>query len=107
VSGGLKNTAFLLVFSALAVLLTIACLRLFGGMEAWQQWRIDHYGSLLAWRLALYISLAVVWLKLKARLHAGAPHTSRKRLLRIEILVVLLGLLIEVSRLAFEPGAPE
>jgi hypothetical protein len=72
-----------------------------------QQWRTDHYWPLLAWRLMLYTLLAVAWFKLKARLTESERLKSRNRLLKIEILVALLVLLIELSKVLLQPGGAQ
>jgi len=105
IAGALKTAVVLLVLSVVAMVITVALLRLFGSMEAWEQWRANHYAILLTWRLMLYVGLAFAWFKLKARLPEQARMTHSKRLRRVEILVALLVALIEVSRLAFQPGA--
>ncbi|QHC91398.1 hypothetical protein [Pseudomonas chlororaphis] len=94
----------LIVLSTLLILLNAVLFRVFGGVEAWQTWRIDHYWHLLAWRLTLYTGLAVAWFKLKSRLPGQEAKEKYKRLRRIEVLVVLLVLLIELSKLVFQPG---
>jgi hypothetical protein len=102
--GTLVGLILLFVLSALAIALNAVLLRFFGGVQQWQEWRIDHYWHLLAWRLTLYTGLTVIWFKLKARLPEQAVKQNRKRLLRVQVLVVLLVLLIELSKLMFQPG---
>lgn len=98
------GASVLLAISALAVLLNAALLDMLNDIQQWQQWRADNYWRLLAWRLTLYIALAVAWVKLKARLPEPERLKSRNRLLKIEILVVLLILLIELSKVLLKPG---
>jgi hypothetical protein len=94
----------LLAVATLAVVLNATLLRMFDNV---QQWRTDHYWPLLAWRLMLYTLLAVAWFKLKARLTESERLKSRNRLLKIEILVALLVLLIELSKVLLQPGGAQ
>ncbi|MCF5566696.1 hypothetical protein GIV66_07495 [Pseudomonas sp. PA-3-11C] len=89
----------LLVTTALVVLLSAFLMSVFDSAEQWQAWRVDNYWPLFTWRLMLYIALTVAWLKLKARL----PQSRRKGLLKIEVMVVLLFVMIELSK-AFLPS---
>lgn len=104
IRGTLVTVICLFLLSALAIILNAVLFRFFGGVQAWQEWRIDHYWHLLAWRLALYTGLAITWFKLKTRLPEQDAKQSNKRLRKVEVLVVLLVLLIELSKLAFQPG---
>jgi len=96
--------AILVAITALALLLNAAFLQLFDNIQQWQEWRANHYWHLLAWRLTLYTVLTVTWFKLKARLPKSELQQSRKRLLKVEAMVVLLVLLIEVSKVLLQPG---
>ncbi len=89
----------LLATTALVVLLNAALMSMFDSAAQWQAWRVDNYWPLLTWRLMLYIALTVAWLKLKARL----PLSRRKGLLKIEVMVILLFVMIELSK-AFLPS---
>ncbi|WP_044275356.1 hypothetical protein [Pseudomonas fluorescens] len=89
----------LLVTTALVVLLSAFLMSVFDSAEQWQAWRVANYWPLFTWRLMLYIALTVAWLKLKARL----PQSRRKGLLKIEVMVVLLFVMIELSK-AFLPS---
>ncbi len=102
--GVLISLAVLVAMTLLVVLLNAVFLRLFDNLQQWQEWRSNHYWHLLAWRLVLYITLAVAWLKLKARLPESERQRLRMRVLRVEILVVLLVLLIELSKVLLQPG---
>lgn len=97
----------LLAVATLAVVLNATLLRMFDNVQQWQEWRTDHYWPLLAWRLMLYTLLAVAWFKLKARLTESERLKSRNRLLKIEILVALLVLLIELSKVLLQPGGAQ
>ncbi|MBI6907057.1 hypothetical protein [Pseudomonas palleroniana] len=89
----------LLVTTVLVVLLSAVLMSVFDSAEQWQAWRVDNYWPLFTWRLMLYIALTVAWLKLKARL----PLSKRKGLLKIEVMVILLFVMIELSK-AFLPS---
>lgn len=104
VKGTLLTLISLFLLGVLAIILNAVLFRFFGGVQAWQDWRIGHYWHLLAWRLVLYTGLAITWFKLKTRLQEQDAKQSNKRLRKVEVLVVLLVLLIEVSKLAFQPG---
>jgi len=99
--GILISLAVLVAITLLVVLLNAVFLQLFDNLQQWQEWRSNHYWYLLAWRLVLYTALTVAWLKLKARL----PESELQvRFLRVEILVVLLVLLIELSKVLLQSG---
>jgi uncharacterized membrane protein SpoIIM required for sporulation len=102
--GMLICLAILVALTALVLLLNAVFLGLFNNIQQWQEWRADHYWHLLAWRLTLYTVLAVTWFKLKANLSKSELQQSYKRLLKVEIMVVLLALLIEVSKVLLQPG---
>lgn len=88
----------IVLFSILAVLLGTVIMQFFGSVEQWQQWRMENYWILLAWRLCLYTVLVMFWQQLKARLPKPAPGPARNRLIRVEVMVVLLVLIIELSK---------
>lgn len=90
--------------TALGVLLTTVLMSVFDSAEQWQAWRTDHYWPLFTWRLMLYISLIVAWLKLKARLPQSERTKRRKDLLKIEVMVILLVLMVELSKVLFQAG---
>ena len=102
--GMLICLAILVALTALVLLLNAVFLRFFNNIQQWQEWRADHYWHLLAWRLTLYTVLAVTWFKLKTHLSKSELQQSHKRLLKVEIMVVLLALLIEVSKMLLQPG---
>lgn len=64
----------------------------------WQAWRVEHYGYMLVWRLSLYIALIVVWIKLKSRRRPNSSPSERKQVRRIETLMILLLLMIELAK---------
>lgn len=82
------------------VLLNAVLMSMFDSAEQWQAWRVDNYWPLLTWRLMLYIALTVAWLKLKAHL----PQSKRKGLLKIEVMVVLLFAMVEMSKVLYQAG---
>ncbi|WP_153786081.1 hypothetical protein [Pseudomonas sp. EMN2] len=92
--GGLLLSTILLVFS---VLLGIIAVNHLGVFETWLKWREGNYLPLLLWRVAIYSGIVYAWLKLKARLpgvEAGQPSKAQ----RIEFLVLLLFLIVEISK---------
>lgn len=96
----LASLGMIVLLSILAVLLGTVIMHFFGSVEQWQQWRVENYWILLAWRLCLYTVLVMFWLQLKARLPKPTPGPARNRLIRVEVMVVLLVLLIELSKAA-------
>ena len=90
-----------LVLCALSALVIVLGPLLFRDPEdflRWQAWRIESYGYLLTWRLFLYSVLVVAWLKLKARLGLDSSSSERKQVRRIETLMILLLLMIELVK---------
>lgn len=98
----LASLGMIVLLSLLAVLLGTVIMQFFGSVERWQQWRIENYWILLAWRLCLYVVLVMLWLRLKARLPKLSPGPARNRLIRIEVIAVLLVLLLEASKAALQ-----
>jgi hypothetical protein len=94
----------LLATTALVVLLSTVLMNMFDSAEQWQTWRNDHYWPLFTWRLMLYIALSVAWFKFKARLSTSELSKRRKGLLKIEIMVFLLFLMIELSKVLYQAG---
>ncbi|QGF91713.1 hypothetical protein GH769_00180 [Pseudomonas sp. CFSAN084952] len=97
--GTLVVLGTLLATTALVVLLNAVLMSMFDSAEQWQAWRVVNHWPLFTWRLMLYIALTVAWLKLKASL----PLSRRKGLLKIEVMVILLFVMIELSK-AFLPS---
>jgi cytochrome c biogenesis factor len=93
----------LLSATALMVLLSAVLMSVFDSAEQWQAWRTDHYWTLATWRLLVYAFLVASWLKLKARLSQSKRTETRKELRRLEVMVILLFVMIELSK-AFLPG---
>lgn len=93
--GGVVLSVVILLVS---VLLGIIAVNQLGVFETWLRWREGNYLPLMLWRLALYGGIVFAWLKLKARL--PVPETARpsKRVQRIEFLVLLLFVIIEISK---------
>lgn len=94
----LASLGMIILLSILAVLLGMVIMQFFGSVEQWRQWRVENYWILLAWRLCLYSVLVMFWLQLKARLPKLAPGPARNRLIRVEVMAVLLVLLLELSK---------
>jgi len=93
----------LLSATALMVLLRAVLLSVFDSAEQWQAWRTDHYWILATWRLVVYALLVASWLKLKARLSQSKRTETRKEFRKLEVMVVLLFVIIELSK-AFLPS---
>ena len=90
-----------LVLCALSALVIVLGPLLFRDPEdclRWQAWRVENYGYLLIWRLVLYSVLVVAWLKLKARLGLNSSLPEHKQVRRIETLMILLLLMIELIK---------
>lgn len=104
VRGLLLGASFLVAVSALAVLLNQALLGMFEDAHEWEEWRIEHYWALLTWRMMIYTVMTVAWLKLKAHQPKSECLKNRKRFSKIELLVVVLILLVEVSKFVFKTG---
>lgn len=104
VRGLLLGVIFLVAVSALAVLLNQALLGMFEDAHAWEEWRTEHYWALLTWRIMIYTVMTVAWLKLKAHQPKSERLKNRKRFSKIELLVVVLILLVEVSKFVFKTG---
>ncbi|QHF43006.1 hypothetical protein PspS35_04095 [Pseudomonas sp. S35] len=94
----------LLSATALMVLLSAILMSVFESAEQWQAWRTDHYWTLATWRLVVYAFLVVSWLKLKAQLSKSKRTEARKGLRRLEIMIVLLFVMIELSKAFFPSG---
>ncbi|MDZ5738036.1 hypothetical protein [Pseudomonas asiatica] len=92
--GVLMSTVMLL----LSVLLGILAVNHLGLLDSWLKWREGNYLPLLLWRLALYCSIVFAWVKLKARLPEPEPGEPSKAMQRIEFLVLLLFVIIEISK---------
>ncbi|EPO7674064.1 TPA: hypothetical protein ACGSO8_004210 [Pseudomonas aeruginosa] len=91
--------------AVLGTLLSLFALNHFGGIQGLEAWRQSNYWSLFAWRALLYCALAIAWFRLKQ--HKQQKELSaheRRRIRRIEILVLLLVLLIEFSKAYFRTG---
>ncbi|EPJ76301.1 hypothetical protein [Pseudomonas sp. CFT9] len=94
----------LLVTTALVVLLSAVLMSVFDSAEQWQAWRVENYWPLFTWRLMLYIALTVAWFKFKVRLSNSERSKRRKGLLKIEIMVILLFLMVELSKVLYQAG---
>ena len=96
--------AVLLANTAVAVLLSSVLMRVFDSAEQWQAWRTDNYWLLLCWRLMLYMAMAYAWLKLKYRLPQSERTKQRRGFFKIEVMVVILVLMVEVSKAVSQAG---
>ncbi|WP_324747130.1 hypothetical protein [Pseudomonas veronii] len=96
--------AVLLANTAVAVLLSSVLMRVFDSAEQWQAWRTDNYWLLLCWRLMLYMAMAYAWLKLKYRLPQSERTKQRRGFFKIEVMVVILVLMVEVSKAVSQVG---
>jgi len=101
-SGLLKGAAISLGFTVglilVSIVLSMIVINHLGGVELWLNWRQDNYLWLLAWRICLYVMLATFWLKLKSRLPPLEAGPAKNRILRIELLVALLAVIIELVK---------
>ena len=79
-------------------------MRVFDSAEQWQAWRTDNYWLLLCWRLMLYMAMAYAWLKLKYRLPQSERTKQRRGFFNIEVMVVILVLMVEVSKAVSQAG---
>lgn len=82
----------------LSVILGIIAVNHIGEFDTWLKWREGNYLPLLIWRLALYSSIVFAWLKLKGRLPQEDSDRRSKATQRIEFLVLLLFMIIEISK---------
>lgn len=98
--------AVLLANTTVAVLLSSVLMRVFDSAEQWQAWRTDNYWLLLCWRLMLYMAMAYAWLKLKLkyRLPQSERTKQRRGFFKIEVMVVILVLMVEVSKAVSQAG---
>lgn len=96
--------AVLLANTTVAVLLSSVLMRVFDSAEQWQAWRTDNYWLLLCWRLMLYMAMAYAWLKLKYRLPQSERTKQRRGFFKIEVMVVILVLMVEVSKAVSQAG---
>ncbi|CAI8955934.1 hypothetical protein [Pseudomonas soli] len=93
--GGMLLSTILLVFSVLLGIIAVNHLSVF---DSWLKWREGNYLPLLLWRLALYGSIVFAWVKLKARLPRTEAGQTSKGTQRIEFLVLLMFVIIEISK---------
>lgn len=73
---------------------------LFGGTHQWDGWLHEHKPHFLAWRLCLYIGLAVGWYGMRNRVVQREPsEDSSRRLMRAEIFAAISIAAVEISAL--------
>jgi hypothetical protein len=94
----LGGVALSLVVMLLSVLLGTIAVNHLDVFDTWLKWREGNYMPLLIWRLALYGSIVFAWLKLKARLPEMEDRQPSEGTQRIEYLVLLLFVIIEISK---------
>lgn len=90
--------AVLLANTAVAVLISSVLMSVFDSAEQWQAWRTDNYWQLLCWRLMLYMAITYAWLKLKYRLPQSDRTKHQRSILKIEVMLMILVLMIELSK---------
>ncbi|WP_409300766.1 hypothetical protein [Pseudomonas sp. KCJK8993] len=93
-AGGLALCVFLMI---VCVVISLIALNNLGAMETWSTWRSNNYLTMLLWRLLLYSLIVVAWLRLKRQLPPPSAQ-AQKRLIRVEGLVLMLFLVLEVSK---------
>lgn len=82
----------------LAVMLTLLVKETFGDFEQYREWQEAHLLQLFLWRLCMYTGLAIGWLKIRRRLASTQDAgETRKRLVRCELLVVVLVSIFEIK----------
>lgn len=87
-----------LIMLLASVALGVIALNHLGVFENWLRWRSDNYLLLLAWRVFLYAVVFVGWLKVRDRLPLDQSDVTSNRRRRVEGLVVLLFVVIEVAK---------
>ncbi|ETK22776.1 MULTISPECIES: hypothetical protein [Pseudomonas] len=102
--GILIALAVLLANTAVAVFISSVLMSVFDSAEQWQAWRTDNYWLLLCWRLMLYMAITYAWLKLKYRLPQSDRTKHRRSILKIEVMLMILVLMIELSKAVFLAG---
>ncbi|MBC2659063.1 hypothetical protein H7A76_26800 [Pseudomonas sp. MSSRFD41] len=93
-AGGLALCVFLMI---VCVVISLIALNNLGAMETWSTWRSNNYLTMLLWRLLLYSLIVVAWLRLKRQLPSPSAQ-AQKRLIRVEGLVLMLFLVLEISK---------
>lgn len=94
----LEGVVLSVVMLLLSMLLGIIAINHLGVFDAWLKWREGNYLPLLLWRITLYGIIVFGWLKLKARLPGAEAGQGSKGTQRIEFLVLLLFVIIEISK---------
>jgi len=102
--GILIALAVLLANTAVAVFISSVLMSVFDSAEQWQAWRTYNYWLLLCWRLMLYMAITYAWLKLKYRLPQSDRTKHRRSILKIEVMLMILVLMIELSKAVFLAG---
>lgn len=87
-----------LIMLLASVALGVTALNHLGVFENWLRWRSDNYLMLLAWRVFLYAVVIVGWLKVRDRLPLDQSDLTLNRRRRVEGLVILLFVIIEIAK---------
>lgn len=87
-----------LVMLVASVALGVVAMNHLGVFENWLRWRGDNYLLLLAWRVFLYAVVIVGWLKVRDRLPLDQSDVTSNRRRRVEGLVILLFVIIEIAK---------
>jgi len=87
-----------LIMLVASVVLAVIALNHLGVFENWLRWRGDNYLMLLAWRVFLYAVVIVGWLKVRDRLPLEQSDVASNRRRRVEALVILLFVIIEIAK---------
>lgn len=87
-----------LIMLLASVALGVIALNHLGVFEIWLRWRGDNYLMLLAWRVFLYAVVIVGWLKVRDRLPLDQSDLTSNRRRRVEGLVILLFVIIEIAK---------
>lgn len=100
-----KPTMILLVGIGMMVLVTIFALMIVtlvmpyvGSIDQLHDWRQSNYWLLLSWRVVLYATLIIYWLKLKSKLPEFKQSAIRIKAIKIEVLAVLLIVFLELTK---------
>jgi hypothetical protein len=88
----------------LAIALTLLVKSVFGDFDQFKAWQASHFTALLLWRLFIYGALAWGWLSIRRRLAQG---TESNRLIRCEILLVLLVCIFEINHAGLLKGGSD
>ena len=95
-----RTTLWVISILLAVVGVNVVGILLFGGTHQWDVWLHEHRLHFLAWRLCLYIGLAIGWHWMRNRVvHREASDGSSRRLMRAEIFAVIAIAAVEISAL--------